>query len=280
MICLTTDVHHAGLKTGNQQHAYHSECRIAAAYAQRLQEVGVKATFFFTGRCFHDEWADIRSICQSPLVEIAGHNYSALTPVWWHRICQKLCNSYNGPQWYQRRDAMRTIEIIERYTGYRIESWRNHMYMHGPHTEQVLADCGLKSCCDGVSRQGRGMYWQREGIYNFPINIMPDHEHLYHAERTEQWVEQWQQRYQWRDDYGTESYYIDEWTDKVLEELSMREANGELSHLIIHPITLHLCDRLKRFEDILAFIAQCETVWVREVRAMSEQQRLNSRMLH
>lgn len=265
MICLTGDIHHSSLKTGNQKACDITELKVAQRYMDMLSEAGVKVTFFITGKCFAEEWEDTKVLCENPYVEIGGHNYSALKPDWWHRAWKKMNGSYNGPKWYQRWDAQRTIDIIKQKTGTTISSWRNHMYMHGPFTEEVLYSCGIKICSDGVKKDSNGLVLHPTGIYNFPINVMPDHEHLYHAERTPEWVKWWVQRYNWNDDYGSKSYYIQEWTDLVLEEIKQHEEQEILSNIIIHPITLYLCDRFKLFENLLMYIASKQTIFYSEL---------------
>jgi peptidoglycan/xylan/chitin deacetylase (PgdA/CDA1 family) len=265
MICLTGDIHHATLNTGNQQHSDISEIQTAALYTRLVEEFGVKVTYFITGKSFADEWEDLRPVCQSPNVEIGGHTYDAFEPQLWHRVWNKLINSYNGPYWYQKRDAEKTIEIIRQKTGKTITMWRNHMYMHGKYTEKVLASCGIRVCSDGVKKDSTGMEWHPAGIYNYPINIIPDHEHLIHAERTPQWIEAWIARYNWSDDYGSQSYYIDEWAELVLAGLQEREARGITSNLIIHPITMYLCDNFEAVKRILEYIATRENCFMSEL---------------
>jgi hypothetical protein len=270
VICLTGDLHHMSLGTGNQAHCDRTEIQVARRYLDMIAEAGVKVTFFVSGRSFAEEWNDLEPICSHPLVELGGHNYSCFKPDLWHRAWNKITKSYNGPAWYQRWDARRTIDIIRRRTGFRIRSWRNHMYMHGPHTERSLASCGLEVCSDGVDRYSPGPRWHSDGIFNFPINIMPDHEHLYHAERTPEYVDWFVKRYGWRDDYGSESYQVEEWTDRVVEELQQHEAQGVLSNMLIHPITLYLCDRFQSFRRILDVLSTANTVHVGEVIAHTE----------
>lgn len=262
MICLTGDLHHMGLKTGNQSYADITEIQIARKYLYMLEDAGVKVTFFVTGKAFDDEWKDLKPICQSDNTEIGGHNYYAFKPELWHRIWNKLIGSYNGPYWYQKWDTAKTIDIIEQKTGKKIEVWRNHMYMHGPNTEKILAKLGIKICSDGVQKNSNGLQKHSTGIYNFPLNIIPDHEHLYHAERTPQWVQWWQKRYNWSDDFGPDSYYVEEWTELVLQGLTENENNGFVSNMIIHPITLYLCDKFKSFRRILDFLEAHETVFM------------------
>ena len=267
MICLTGDIHHMTLRTGNQAHCDLPEAQVAVRYLRLLDEARVKTTFFVSGRCFAEEWEDVKPLCDDPLVEIGGHTYYCFKPDFWHRGWNKLTGNYNGPAWYQRWDVEKTIRAIRAKTGRTIRCWRNHMYMHGPHTERVLAACGIPVCSDGVMRASNGLMRHPAGIYNFPLNVMPDHEHLYHAERTPEFVAKWVKRDNWRDDYGPESYYIEEWTERVLEELRQHEISGVLSNMIIHPITMYLCDRFRSLERIIEFIAAHETVHVSEVLA-------------
>jgi hypothetical protein len=260
MICLTGDLHHMGLATGNQAHCDITELETAQLFLSLLEERDIPVTFFVSGRCFVDEWAELEPIAGHPLVTLGGHNYSCFTPELFHRVSNKLLGSYNGPAWAQRLDAQRTMQVAWERTGRRLEYWRNHMYMHGPHTERVLARLGFRMCSDGVARDGEHPVWHEEGIYNFPINVIPDHEHLYHAERTPEWVAAWQKRYDWSDDWGSDSYPIDEWVELVLGDLRRNEARGAISNMIIHPITMYLCDRFEGVKRILDFLAQRETI--------------------
>jgi peptidoglycan/xylan/chitin deacetylase (PgdA/CDA1 family) len=264
---LTGDIHHSSLGTGNQRHSDLPEVRVALRDLDRLREAKVKVTFFVTGRTFAEEWDDLAPLCADPLVEIGGHTWSCFEPALWHRAWKKLGGSYNGPAWWQRRDVRRTVEIIRRRTGRTITAWRNHMYMHGPHTDRVLAGEGLRVCSDTVSATATGPRWARPGLLDLPINVLPDHEHLYHAERTPEWVERWRRRYRWSDAFGPQSYFVEEWTERVLDQLRAHEARGALATLIIHPITLYLCDRFRSLERILEFVAARPTVHVSQVHA-------------
>ena len=265
MICLTGDLHHASLGTENQRHCDITEIQVARRYLDMLNEAGVKVTFFVSGRAFDEEWDDLRPLCESPLVELGGHNYSCLEPALWHRFWNKAIGSYNGPRWLQRRDVRLTQEAARRRTGRTLRLWRNHMYMHGPHTEEVLADCGVELCSDGVRRAATGPERHPSGIWNFPLNVIPDHEHLYHAERTPEWVERWVKRYSWSDDFGPESYPVEEWTDIVLDNLRANEERGAVSNMIIHPITLYLCDGFRSFRRILDVLSSRPTLHLSEV---------------
>ncbi len=271
MICLTGDIHHASLKTGNQQHCDISEIQCAQIYNKMLKDANVKVTYFISGKCFVEEWDDLKEICESDNVEIGGHNYDCFQHTLWHRVWNKLIDSYNGPRWYQKRDVLKTAKVIKDRTNRDLRVWRNHMYMHGKNTESILHSAGIKICSDGVKKESNGLIKHPSGIYNFHLNIIPDHEHLIHAERTPEWIEWWQKRYNWSDDFGSESYYIEEWTDMVLKQLEENEKNGVISNMIIHPITMYLCDKFTSFQRILDFLKNHDTIWMTELLDMQRE---------
>jgi hypothetical protein len=222
-------------------------------------------TCFITGKSFLEEFKDVKPIVFNPLIETGGHNYDAFEFELFHRVWNKLTKNYNGPKWYQKKDAIKTINIIKEKTGLDIKVWRNHMYMHGANTEDILSGLGIKICSDGVEKNNFMLKKHTSGIYNLPINIIPDHEHLIHAERTKQWIETWQKRYNWSDDFGPYSYYIDEWGDMVLDQLKSNEKDGKLSIVIIHPITMYLCDKFKKVEEIIKYISTCKNIHMSEL---------------
>ena len=265
MICLTGDIHHMSLQTGNQRASDITEIEAARQFLRMLADTDVKVTFFVTGRLAVEEQRETRVVTDHPLVEVGGHGYNCFQPALPHRVWNKLTGNYNGPRWYQSWDTWKTIEAIEKRLGHRVRAWRNHMYMHGPHTEAVLRECGIELCSDGVDKTCVGPRWHTSGIAEFPLNIMPDHEHLYHAERTPQHVSNWLQRYRWSDDFGPRSYHIHEWTDIVLRQLRANEERGVISNLIVHPITMYLCDGFHGFREILQYLGERETVHLSEV---------------
>lgn len=272
MICLTSDIHHMSLNTGNQQHSDKDESVIADLFASMLASNATKSTYFITGKCFEEEWSQLKDICANPDIEIGGHTYHCFEPQLWHRGWNKLIGSYNGPKWYQHWDVSKTKNIIANKSGRVITSWRNHMYMHGPYTESVLAENDIFICCDHVRRTGNLFDTDRHGVRNFPINIIPDHEHLYHAERTPEWVEAWIKRYNWSDDYGSQSYYFEDWFQIFKDEILLREERGDVSHILIHPITIYLCGGLKALRDITDFLADFDSTQVTELMSQLDQQ--------
>jgi len=258
VIYLTSDIHHSALKTGNQEYCDISEIETATLMSKLIFERRIKATYFISGQSFDDEWGELKKFVTNPDIALGGHNYNCFKPEIIHRASNKILKSYNGPKFYQTNDTKKTINAIKNKTGKKITLWRNHMYMHGKYTDEVLPGCGITICSDGVKKNSNGPILQSPNYYHFPINVIPDHEHLIHAERTPEWISWWQKRYNWSDDFGPDSYYIDEWTEIVLSQLKYNEENGIISNMIIHPITMYLCDNFKGLTKILDFIATCE----------------------
>jgi hypothetical protein len=137
--------------------------------------------------------------------------------------------------------------------------------MHGPYTEELLIKNGINVCCDGVDKCSQDFQQHNSGLLNFPLNIIPDHEHLYHAERTPEWVNNWVKRYNWSDDYGPDSYYFDDWFEIFKHEILTREAQGVISHLIIHPITIYLCRGSESLRKVADFLANFDSIFVNEL---------------
>lgn len=265
MICFTCDIHNASLKIPYQSYADKSELQVTQMFLKLLEKYGVKATIFITGKCFTEEIDDVMPICNHPLVEVGGHNYYCFQPEIWHRFWGKTIRNYSGPRWYQRYDIKKTRDIIYDKTGYKLFSWRNHMFIHGRNTESILSKLGIKICADEVKASGTGPVWHKKGIFNFPVNIMPDFDHLYHANRTEESISKWLETSKWSDDFGSESYYINQWTDIVLDQLKEKVDQDIIVNMLIHPLSHYICDKFENIERILKFIGSNKNCFYNEL---------------
>jgi peptidoglycan/xylan/chitin deacetylase (PgdA/CDA1 family) len=265
MICLTLDIHHASLGLPYNPYSDISELRVTQLVLKMLEKHGVKATVFVTGKCFTEEWDELRPICKHPLVEIGGHNYFCFKPEFFHEFWQKVFNNPNGPWPFQLFDVKKTIDIILEKTGYRIVSWRNHTLAHGPNTERVLSLFGLRICADEVRASGAGPERHETGIYNFPINTMPDYDHVYHAHRSEERVKASSARYGWSDDFGSDSYHVDQWTNIVLEQIRKKLEINAAANVLVHPMTQYIADKMASFERLIAYIGCQPNCFYREL---------------
>ena len=257
MICFTCDIHHLSLDMPYMPYSDKTELEVAALFLNLLEKYNVKATMFMTGKCFTEEWNDAEKISKHPLVEIGGHNYYCFKPFFGHRVVKKAL----GPYWYQYHDVSRTVGCIRKRTGKKITAWRNHMLIHGPHTEKVLSKLGFKFCSDEMNPTAFGPEWHINGIYNFPINIISDYDHIYHAHRTEKYVKS----NPWTDVFGSESFYIEQWVKIVLEQIKIKLENNSTVNILIHPITMYLSDRFAGVERILKFVSSHENCFFKEL---------------
>lgn len=261
---LSADLHQQSLNTGNQQYSDLEELETADIFCDLLNQANIQYTLFFTGRCFIEHTELATRLSQHPNASVGGHGWNGFQPELWHRVCKKLLSSYNGPYWYQSMDVSKTKAIIEKYSGKTVRVWRNHMYMHGPHTESILAKHNIKLCSDGVAKNQSLPLSHPDGIFNYPLNIMPDHEHIYHAERTVEWVEEWQARYNWRDDFGPESYPIEQWCEIVLAQIDQAVLENKNINMLIHPITMYLADDFKSLRRIIDKIKLLDSCWLED----------------
>ena len=277
MICLTGDIHHQSLRTGNQLASDQSEARLAVEAMDIALEHDVRLTYFLTGRLVSEDPQTCARFADQPTVEIGGHNYWCFEPKVLHRIWNKFTGDYGGPRLWQKFDTEQTIRVINQRLGREVRSWRNHMYMHGPQIDEVLKDAGVEICSDGVERDCIAPRMHSSGLWHMPINVIPDHEHLYHAERTPKWVAEWVRRYNWSDDFGSESYFVDEWARRVIRGVEENEARGVHSMIIIHPITMYLCDGFSAYRRIVKALSRYQSATVSELldltRSKTEKER-------
>ena len=268
MICLTGDVHHASLMINDQKYINApalTEIRIAQQYVKLLERYRMRATLYVTGRCFTEEWQDLAPVVMHPLVEVGGHMFNARFPRECFDAYGEQTGLWNGPRWYQGLDIRRNVEVVRERMGYDLLSWRAHSYKVDPNTYELLAAHGLKVTSDAVEKHN---VWPKRiegGLISHPMNVIPDHDHLYHAHRTREYVERINAEGYGADDFGAVSYTIEKWGDMVLEQASAIDEQGGIATVLCHPLCMWLADRFKTFERILAHFAPRQTLFAREM---------------
>jgi hypothetical protein len=252
-VCLTGDVHHMGMGTRDQDHLDGTEVEAAIEYAEIAADHDVPVTLFCTGKCIAEAPALMRDLAAMDHVELAGHDYWAFTtPVHdaWRalgKVTGGRVGSWNGPRPFQAYEIRKTVAAFEEL-GVRIASWRDHAYRHDRHTADLLAANGITHFSDAVEPEG---CVRREGdLTVVPINTPPDHEHVYHAFRTPEFVA--------GDDFvgpfGSESRAPAAWVDWVLEQVDEHVARGNVATVLAHPACMKLADDFAAFADLCANI--------------------------
>ena len=274
MICLTGDIHHISLKTKEQKFlsSGETEVKIAERFLKIIEKYRVKVTFFITGKTFDEEWNDLKKIVSSSFVEIGGHTYSGIPAGKIYKLWCKIKNGYlpthsptYGSLFKQKRDIKKMIEVVKKKADLNIISWRSHGYIHDENTYIILSKMGIKIVSDEISSKKIYPEKIKEGLISVPINVIPDHDHIYHAHRDKDFVEKAKRVGYGKDDFGIDSYDIKTWGEMVIEQVYRIEKNGGIATILMHPLCMYLSDEFKTAEKLINFFSKFDTIWIKDV---------------
>lgn len=281
MICVTGDIHHTSLRTNDQVYlnktcndkkGLDTEVKISNKFLELAERYGIKITFYVTGLTIKQEWNDFKYIADSPLVELGGHTYSGIPLSGWEKIKYRIKGikppshkSNYGSLRYQRRDIIKTLEAIRHKAGRGVLSWRSHGYVHDENTYRLLKSFGLKFISDEISSVNIKPYTIKEGLISHPINVIPDHDHIFHAHRDMAFCSSAKLRGYGADEFGCESYCVEEWGELVKKQVSNIDKAGGVATVLIHPLCQFLSDRFKTAEALFSFFSSYKTIWAREI---------------
>ena len=185
MICFTGDIHHMSMRTGDQKYLRGTEASAAIEMADIAFRVGVKITFFVTGRAVKDEPDIVKRLASYDNIQLGGHTYNAFKPDWLYKgLFNKVFRSVNGPDWWQHIEVSKTIEEILSCTGKETKVWRDHAYKSNHATNAILEKLGIQVVSNVADPNFIHPYREGEGVLQLPINIWPDHDHIFHADVT------------------------------------------------------------------------------------------------
>ena len=260
MICLTGDVHHMSLRTKDQDFLTATEAELAKEYLKIAQKREIKVTLFLTGKLVEEETDNVAELLKTGNVELGGHNYNAFQPRLIYGISNKLLGLRNGPRFYQRREIKKTIQIFEGKIGVRTVSWRDHAYRHDRNTFHLLSDAGIKYVSDVVNKEQLRPK-KVGGLIAVPINVMPDHEHIYHSFRTPLYVNS----SDFKDNFTSESYCVDEWARIIQNQVENIEAKNGITTILAHPSCMYICGGFAVFRKLCEFLSQYETTFMKDI---------------
>ena len=157
------------------------------------------------------------------------------------------------------------VEACEERTGRRPIAWRAHSYKIDPNTYPILAKYGFKLISDEV--RARNLWPERiaGGLISHPLNTIPDHDHLYHAHRTEEFVNRANASGYGADEFGAVSHSIEEWGRLILRQVEAIEERGGVATILAHPLCMYLSDRFQTFEMLLGVFSKLQCIWAREI---------------
>lgn len=276
MICLTGDVHHDQLATNEQlwlerQGRRISEVAMSVRYTRLCEEYGVKCTLYTTGRTLADQWEEFAPIAASPLIEVGGHTFEGLPRPAFSRLRAWLggtvsvshANSH-GSYKAQQRDVRRMMDTARRRLGRDIVSWRSHGLVRDDNTDDILYKAGIRYISDELN-------WERlrpnrlpGGLISHPLNVIMDHDHIYHAHRDEDYVRRQQSNWGYVTDPTRESYDIDAWANLVERQVATIEEQNGVATVLLHPLCMYSADEFKTMRRLLKFFSQYSTIWACE----------------
>jgi hypothetical protein len=254
MVVLTGDVHQ-WIDSADRAYASETECALALRYARIAGAHGLKVTLFFTGLAIIEDAATVRRLLEEPNVEVGGHGWDSFGHPWRYRALNRAFGSPHGPRVMQAWMVRRTCSTIERETGRRVLSWRNHAYAFDSNTPHVLADAGIRVWSDEVQPGRLGPYRHLSGVTSLPINTTPDHEHLYHGSQTVDTVPNAR-----RSDYKS----AQAWRAEVLEQTDIMAARGGVATILAHPLCMKVVDDWRTFEHLCSSLSSYPSLCARQ----------------
>lgn len=249
------------MKTRDQKHLATSELETAIEFAEIARSYDVPLTLFLTGRCAVEESDQSVKLGAVDGVEIGGHNYFAYSlPILGglpYRAHRKLFG-VDSPAPFQAWEVRRTRYELEQIAGSPVVSWRDHGYRHDKNTRTILAKNGIRYFSDDVTPERDGPY-RSEVLTEVPINVLPDHEHLYHGYRTTEYVAD----RDWENKFTDQSFHPEEWLELAIEQTGQIIDRGGVATILAHPACMKIADEFEVFERLCSFLAAQETMPMR-----------------
>jgi peptidoglycan/xylan/chitin deacetylase (PgdA/CDA1 family) len=270
MICLTGDIHHDSLKINDQRFLPDglTELEVCRKYLRLIEKYGLKATFYTTGMTLREQWDDFKVIAESDLVEVGGHTFGGLPRKagGGEKNGEFSCShsDFHGTYGEQEEDVLKMIEIVREKTGRKPVSWRSHGLVRDENTDAILYNNGIRFISDELNWNKLLPEKTESGLISHAMNVLMDHDHLYHAHRTLEYVEKQRKNWPLRDDPTSKSFDIETWGRIVEAQVRAINELGGLATILMHPVCMYLADEFKTAEKLFEYFASCDCIWAHE----------------
>ena len=159
------------------------------------------------------------------------------------------------------------VDIARKRLGHAIVSWRSHGLVRDHNTNRILAELGIQYISDEINWEKHLPEEVDGGLISHPLNVIMDHDHLYHAHRSAEYVARQQADWPFKEDPTAESYTIEAWGDIVERQVDSIQAKGGVATVLMHPVCMHVADGFGTMKRLLQHFAESQTVWARETGA-------------
>lgn len=279
MIFVTGDIHDVDMGGADQdwleENSGPTEMECAVKYGEIAREYGVPVTLFSTGKAVQQEGEQLASLIDNEFVELGGHTWNGLRPSWIHHLWKYIFGSFYGPKWFQKKDIEKTLSVLNDLTGGKIEVWRTHGYRGDSKTNELLTKAGVKVVSDEIGPD-KNIMRVAENLFSVPINVPPDHEHLYHGKydgsrrgggfdsaikgtarnligmkkREKAFGEVWMKK--------------NDWWEWVRAETQERLDDSGFATLLLHPACMEILDGMELLKEVFEHLSSRECGFVSE----------------
>jgi hypothetical protein len=300
MLFITGDVHHQSLKTGDQSYLDITEVEAAQKYAQIAKEYNIKITLFISGKAVDENPEVVSELGEMHNVELGGHNWNCFENQTLHYMSEILLDSYYGPKIYQKWDIKKTLNRISAVCDCTPNVWRSHGYVQDPRTPTLLSNEGIDVVSNSVNVSDAATVEEAaDGIISLPINVLPDHSHVYHGWIDSEIIDR--QRFlmttqlrnliyyirelgkfetKWlvkrgvnsvnqstrRSLFEREWYTPEEWLERIKTQIRLRNSKSGFASVLIHPSCMEIMDSMETFRKICRFVSNYQTFFVSQVQ--------------
>jgi hypothetical protein len=224
---------------------------------------GSKVTLYVTGKALRQEWRVLREVVVRDNVEIGGHNDNPYYAFAVHYCAERLFGTWYGPRWFEEFDIRRALATVRSRARRPSLAWRNHAFRVGPLTYAMLERNGIRAVSDTVDRARAGPYHlDGRRLVVFPINTLPDHEHVLHG----WWTRMVAAEARGADAFGPycEPVTVERWLEIVEGQVQEIVGRGGDATILAHPLCMYLADGLRVFDALCGSLARLSTHWVSE----------------
>jgi ribosomal protein L15E len=136
----------------------------------------------------------------------------------------------------QKKDIIKTKNIIKKKLGINIIHWRNHGYRSDKFTNEILESLNFRYVSNEVNEKKYFEEFILNDLKSRPINTLPDHENLPHSKEHEGGL-------------SPEKWVI--LNSKKVKE--MKKKNG-IASLLLHPLCMYLEDDFQYMKKLLSIL--------------------------